>query len=278
MRVLVVGMGDLGADFATRAAAAGHEVFGLRRSQGASTDGVTRIVGDVTRPETLSLPDGLDAVAYAVAADERSDAAYERAYPVGLGNVLAAIDEAHAPTTRVLFVSSTGVYGQSDGSWVDESSPTDPPTFTGQRMVEAETFLAESPVRGTTLRLGGIYGPGRTFLIDSVRGGRATYPTDAPAWTNRIHRDDAARAMLHVLQIDEPPPALCVVDREPTERRVVLEWLAERLDAPPPQPATGGAQRMGVGDKRVRSDALVASGFVHTYPSFREGYAAVLAH
>ncbi|MEM6671668.1 MAG: SDR family oxidoreductase [Planctomycetota bacterium] len=274
-RILVAGCGDVGSEFARRAIAEGHVVHGLRRSARPLPEGVRGLRGDVGDPATLrDLPADLDAVVYAVAADERSDAAYERAYPVGLRNVLEAVRARITADLRVVFLSSTGVYGQTDGSRVDESSPTEPTSFTGTRLVEAERLLAERPVRGTSLRLGGIYGPGRTYLVDSVRAGRATYPEEGPGWTNRIHRDDAARAILFTLRLDDPPAALNVVDPNPTRRREVLEWLAERIGAPTPVSAPGAARG---GDKRVDSSRLETLGFTFDHPSFREGYAELLS-
>ena len=112
--------------------------------------------------------------------------------------------------------------------------------------------------------------------VESVRSGRATYAPDVDAWTNRIHRDDAARAILHVLGLDEPPAVLNVVDGAPTPRREVLAWLAERLGAPTPVATTDHASRPGFTDKRVSSARLAATGFRFEYPSYREGYAALL--
>lgn len=276
MKILIAGIGDLGSEVARRLVAAGHDVVGLRRSDRRLPDGVEPLRGDVGEPSSLALPKDLDAIVYAVAADGRTDESYARAYPRGLANVLDAIDPSAPDSTRVVFVSSTGVYGQDDGSTVDEDSPTEPASFTGARMVEAERVLAASRFRGTSLRLGGIYGPGRTFLIESVRSRRATYAPGSTQWTNRIHRDDAARAIEHVLSLDAPPGVLNVVDRGAAPRREVLEWLAERLGAPAPRASEASERRSGPTDKRVSSDRLVATGFEHRYPTYREGYAAVL--
>jgi nucleoside-diphosphate-sugar epimerase len=121
------------------------------------------------------------------------------------------------------------------------------------------------------LRLGGIYGPGRTRLVDRVRRGEATCPPE-PTWTNRIHRDDAAGAIRHLLALDDPEEVYLGVDTDPAERCEVLTWLAERLGAPAPRP--GPASRRG--NKRVSSARLQASGYRFRYPTFREGYGAML--
>lgn len=272
MRLLVVGCGDLGGRVARLAAADGHEVFGARRSAGAVPEGVTPLALDVTDPGGIALPDEIDAVVYSVAAGERTDAAYAAAYPGGLRAVIEALPE--PGRVRVLFVSSTAVHGVSDGSWVDETDVSEPEGFTGARLREAEDLLAAAPLAGAcSLRLGGIYGPRRTFLIRSVREGTARLAPHVE-WTNRIHVEDAARAVHHLLGLAELPKVLGVVDREPAPRADVLGFVAERLGVPAP-PVGDQPGRRGMG-KRVSSERLAATGFTWRYPSYREGYGALL--
>lgn len=284
MRVLVAGAGYVGAVLAGQLAAAGHEVLALRRTPprdaaarnaAASGAGVDWLACDLTDARAVGvLPlAGVDTLAYLVAADARDDAAYRRAYVVGLANVLARL-RAHGAPSRVLFASSTSVYAQDDGSRVDEASPAEPREFAGQRVREGEAVARGAGCSATALRLGGIYGPGRSSLIERVRSGAAELPR-APHYTNRIHRDDAARACAHLLTLSAPADCYVGVDHEPSDQAAVLRWLAARLGAPPPRgdydpsaPPTG---------KRCSSARLRASGFEFAYPSFREGYAALLA-
>ncbi|MHC4895149.1 MAG: Rossmann-fold NAD(P)-binding domain-containing protein [Planctomycetota bacterium] len=175
-----------------------------------------------------------------------------------------------------MFVSSTAVYGQADGEWVDEDSPTEPEGFNGRVLLEAEALLDACPSRTTSLRLGGIYGPGRTRLVESVLNGEMDLPAGPAAHTNRIHRDDAALAIVHLLELDEPDSIYNGVDRDPADRREVLTWLADRLDVPRPTVGSG-TSASSRGNKRVKSDRLVESGFEFRYPTFREGYESVIA-
>lgn len=268
MRVLVAGCGYVGTELARRLVADGHEVWGLRRSPGVLPAGVRGLAADVTDPATLAvLPRDVEAVVYAVAPGSRDEAAYRAAYVDGLANVLTAVGD----VGRLVFVSSTAVYGQTDGSEVDEDSPTAPDRPTGRILLEAEGVARSAG--GTVLRLGGIYGPGRTRLVDEVRAGVATFPPE-PVHTNRIHRDDAAGAIAHLLQLDAPAPVYLGVDDDPATRREVLTWLAERLGAPPPREAPD--QRTRGGNKRCRNTRLRASGYELIYPSFRDGYGAML--
>src|SRR5690606_34930417 len=121
----------------------------------------------------------------------------------------------------------------------------------------------------------GIYGPGRTRLIDSVRGGTARASS---RFTNRIHRDDIAGAVAHLTSLPAPPPRLVLSDDEPATQADVVRFLAERLGVPPPPRADGdvdGQLRRG-GDKRCRNARLKATGYQLLYPTYREGYAAML--
>jgi nucleoside-diphosphate-sugar epimerase len=275
MRVLIAGCGDLGTEAGLRLAAAGHSVIGIRRSPDKLPPPIIGVRGDLAAGYLDELPDDVEVVAYTAAADDRSEAAYLGAYVAGPKHVLDALARAGARPRRLLFVSSTAVYGVTDGSWVDEDTPTRPASVTGEVLVAAEQAVLDRADGPTALRLSGIYGPGRTRLIDQVREGRAVIP-DPPVHTNRIHRNDAADAIVHLLTRREEPAALYLgSDDAPVEQGEVLRFLAEELQLPPPP--VGPSERSRGGDKRCRNTRLVGTGFRFTYPTYREGYRAVLA-
>lgn len=277
-RVLIAGCGDVGTAAGRRLAAAGARTWALRRGRTPLSEPLEPLVADLTRPETLSsLPDALDAVVYCATPDERTDEAYRRIYVDGLANVLEAVARRQGPAPRVLFTSSTSVFGQSDGSWVDEASPAQPVRFTGRRILEAERLLSRWSGTAIALRLGGIYGPGRLRLVDSVRAGTAVVSPGGGPFTNRIHRDDAAACIAWLLQLEDPAPCYLGVDTEPARLRDVASFIAERLHVDPPRvTGQGGGERRG-GGKRCSSARLVATGFGFRYPTYREGYADLLA-
>jgi nucleoside-diphosphate-sugar epimerase len=180
---------------------------------------------------------------------------------------------------RVLFVSSTAVYGDAGGGWVDENTPPAPGGFSGHVLVEAEQLLQArfngTATTATPLRLGGIYGPGRTRLIDQVRSGSAVIPEDV-RYTNRIHRDDAAAAIVHLATMPAQPAGIYVgVDNHPADLGTVLRFLAAEMGLPEPPVGDAGPARGG--NKRCRNERLRSTGFDFTFPSFREGYRDILA-
>ena len=294
MTVLLAGCGDLGTEAGLRFAAAGHRVVGWRRSPEKLPADIEGVAADLGSAELPPIPADTTAVVVAIAADSPTEEAYRAAYVDGLSNVLDAVLASGANVRRVLFVSSTAVYGDAGGGWIDERTTPEPGGFSGRIIREAEELLYNR-LRGTSitpvaLRLGGIYGPGRTRLIDQVRGGKATVPAES-RFTNRIHRDDAAAAIVHLCTMDAgPAPLYLGVDNEPAELGEVLRFLAAELGLPQPasaEPASGvtagagGASGSGEpsrgGNKRVSNALLRGTGFELEYPSFREGYRAILA-
>jgi nucleoside-diphosphate-sugar epimerase len=274
VRVVIAGCGDVGTEVGLRLAAAGHSVVGVRRSPERLPPAIIGVRGDLAAGHLDELPDDVALVVYAAAPADGSEAAYLATYLAGPRHLLDALARVRARPRRLLFVSSTAVYGVDDGSWVDEDTPTSPGSVTGEVLVAAEQAVLERAPEPAVVRLSGIYGPGRTRLLDRVREGPAVAP-DPPVYANRIHRDDAAGALVHLLTRSEEP-ASCYVgsDYAPAALGEVMGWLAGQLDVPPPP--TGPVERSRGGNKRCRNDRLVATGFAFTFPTYREGYAAVL--
>ncbi len=274
-RVLIAGCGYVGTALARHLVTQGWRAFGLRRTPGALPPGIDPVIADLSRPESLvALPEALDAVVYAAAADDRSPEAYHRAYVAGLEHLLAALRHQHNDRFRLLYVSSTGVYGVNDGSWVDEETDPQSRSATSRLLLAGEEVCRARAGVSSVLRLGGIYGPGRRRLIDRVLAGQAACPTGTPVYSNRIHLDDIVGALTHLLRIDAPQPLYLGVDHAPAETGEVVRWMAARLGAPTPPI---GAEASPESNKRCRNTRLVASGYTFRYPTFREGYSQVLA-
>lgn len=277
-RVLIAGCGYVGCALGELLVARGDVAWGLRRRPAALPAGVEPLEADLAVARSLrDLPPRLDFVVYAASPAGRDDAHYRTAYVEGLTRLLEALESQQQRPRRIFFLSSTAVYEQSRGEWVDESSETKPEHWSGRRLLEAEGRLRASAFASTILRLGGIYGPRRTRLLESVRSGRATYPKGAPRYTNRIHRDDCAGAIAHLMTLDSPAPLYLVVDDDPAEEAVVKRWLAGALGAPEPRAEKAPTEgRRARSNKRCRNRALRDSGFALRFPTFREGYAALI--
>lgn len=268
--LLVAGLGDLGARVAAARIAAGGDVVGLRRRehrQPAPRLHTERV--DLSTGEGIArVPRRVDAVLFCVAPEVRDEAAYRALYLDGLRRLL---DRVEAP--RWLFVSSTAVYAQDAGEWVDEDSATEADAFNGRVLREAERELL-GHAGGYVLRLSGLYGPGREALLQRAREGRA----GARRWSNRIHIEDAATAATLLLAL---PDAAFPLRDAGTATRILLgnddapalecdvqAWLREREGLLPA--AAGDGPESG---RRVCNARLRALGWTPAFPDFRAGYA-----
>lgn len=276
-RVLIIGCGDVGIALGRRLAAEGHLVYGLRRRANAVPPPMIALAGDVRDPRTLSDLPLVDYAFYLAAADGYTDAAYRAVYVRGVANVLQSLKD-NTKLRWFVFASSTAVYGQQDGAWVDETSATAPGGFSGRRLLEGERSVLGSPFPATVVRFAGIYGPGRRYLIERVRNGESCVG-EPVLYTNRIHRDDCVGMLQHLMRLERPAPCYVGVDSEPAAECVVMDWLAGQLKVAPPRriAAANIAGFLQRANKRCRNARVRASGYRFRYPTFREGYLAVIA-
>lgn len=273
-RVLLAGCGDLGLRLARRLLARGAEVWALRRHPPRdAADGIRWLQADLAQPATLAgLPAGITQVAYLPAPGTRDPAVYRALFRDGLPALLGALDA--GALTRVLFVSSTAVYGEHHGEWVDETTPPAPLGFNGRILLDTEQWLAAHSAPSVSLRLAGLYGPGRLQLIERLRAGTARAPRHPLHWANRIHIDDAAAAADHLLALPQVQPTYIGCDDTPLPLHELYACLAGMAGAP--EPGDGPAPA-NVGSKRLSNARLRASGLALQWPDSRKGYAALLA-
>lgn len=272
-RILLAGCGDLGERVGLRLIAQCSEVWAMRRHPPLGDDsGIGWLQGDLTDAASLrNLPAGLTQVVYLPTPDQRDASAYRRIFVDGLRNLLSALDA--RKMRRVLFVSSSAVYGEHHGDWVDESTPPQPYGFNGEVLLEAEQLLASQSMTSIVLRLAGLYGPGRLQLLERLRSGNARVPRTSTHWANRIHIDDAAAAIVHLLRLPDPLPLYVGADDTPLPLDVLYDALARMIGVA--APAVGEAPA-GIGSKRLSNARLRESGFVARWPDARIGYAALL--
>lgn len=290
----VFGAGYIGGAFARRALAAGWRVTALTRNADTAAElraaGCAVVVGELAGDAWWSDPalaGGADRVAVTVAAGGGGVDGYRRSYVEGLRSVVGwgrrvVADGGRAG--RLIYTSSTSVYPQDGGVRVTEADLVGGEAETTRALVEAERIAGEWPGSGASvLRLAGIYGPGRTHLLEQVRNGEVAGRPEAHL--NLIYRDDILDAMEAVWS-REPElggtwaEVFNIADAGEATKGEVVAWLAERLGVAMPrftgQPAGG---RRAVTPDRIIDSARARAmlGWTARHRTFREGYSAVLA-
>jgi nucleoside-diphosphate-sugar epimerase len=284
-RLVVLGCGYVGLELVRQVRDA-YDVVGVRRSD-AGVDAVeaaggTGVQADVTDPDALERVPDADAVVFAASAGGRGVEAARATYVEGQRTAIEAFCGREHPPDRYVYTSSTGVYGDHDGGWVDEQTAFDPDSEREELLIEAERLALDRTaalgVDGTVARFGGLYGPDRYRLERYITG-----PV-TEGYLNVVHRDDAAGAVAHLLAAGAARGEVVnVVDDEPVEKWTFADWLAEQCGVEPPPKQTvadrlesddlsPSARRRIRANKRVANDKLRGLGYELRYPTFREGY------
>jgi nucleoside-diphosphate-sugar epimerase len=289
-RTVIVGCGYVGLELGRQLDAAGHEVTGVRRSDAGldavANAGLDAVRADATDPDSLAaLPDA-DWVVFAASSGGRGADAAREVYVEGLRNVIAAYAERSSSPDRLVYTSSTGVYGDHGGDFVDEETPIEPTTEKTRVLAAAERVAREETaaagIDGTVARFAGLYGPDR-YRLDRYLEGPVT-----AGYLNMVHRDDAAGSVAFLLESDlARDDVVLVVDDEPVDKWVFADWLAAACDEPAPPKRTieerladsdlsAAARRRIQTSKRCSNDRLRALGYDFAYPTYREGYSAAI--
>ncbi len=276
--VLIAGCGDIGSRLATQLLGDDWQVYGLRRSIDRLPAGVIGVAGDLFSEQCPAhWPTGqIDYLVYSAAATDHDEAGYQAAYVDGLKHTLNWLEQNGQRPKRLLFVSSSSVFGQKDGEWVDETSPAQASNYSGRIMLDAEQVALNSALAASVVRLTGIYGPGREWMLGQVRKGYRV-AVDPPLYGNRIHADDAAGLLAFLLEADREGKTLddiyIGVDNAPVPLAEVVGWLRERLGVTEWAEETSTRR---AGSKRCSNARAKALGWEPRYSSYREGYAAIL--
>ncbi|MEF8771978.1 SDR family oxidoreductase [Halodesulfurarchaeum sp.] len=292
MRICIVGCGYVGLELASQLADHNHDVTGVRRSESglktveSVSPNVDAVQADVTKPETLAALPDVDTVVFAASAGGRGADAARNVYVEGLKNVIEAYGTRQSSPDRLVYTSSTGVYGDHDGAWVDEETAIDPTTEKTRVLANAESVALEMTEdygkSGTVVRFGGLYGPERYRLERYLKG-----PVTAGS-LNMVHRVDAAGTIRYLLSEElAQNMVVLAVDDEPVDKHEFADWLAGECDVNPPEKQTV-SQRMAIGNlseaarrrlqtnKRCCNDRLKALGYEFRYPTFRQGYRSAI--
>lgn len=283
--VLIVGCGDLGIRCGLSLAAEGAAVTGVRRDVSRLPDGIAGQAADYTVPGSLDFAATL-APDYVIATFnpfDRSVDGYKAGFARAMDNLLSGLGE-HRPR-HIIMASSTRVYAESEGGWVDEASALTGSDPFAAHIIAAERALLDSGQGATVVRFAGIYGIPGGRLLSRVRRGELC-PAEPVSYTNRIHREDAGAFLAHLVHKAGRGEALLPVyngvDNLPAPRYEVECWLARQMGL---EDLVAGAAPLGdptrhnrAGHKRVGNGALRDSGFELVYPDFRAGYGALLEH
>jgi nucleoside-diphosphate-sugar epimerase len=262
------------------------QVVGVRRSEegieAMREAGIDPVQGDLTEKETLNALGQVDVVVFAASAGGRDPESAREIYVEGQRTVLDYLGDSDESPDRYIYTSSTGVYGDHDGEWVDEDTPLEPANERTQLLAEAETVAFELgetyDIDTTVARFAGLYGPDR-YRLQRYLDGPVTEGV-----LNLLHRVDAAGALEFLISTGKGrKEVVLVVDDEPVSKWDLADWLAEQCDRPSPPKqtvaerledkslSTGARQRIE-SSKRCRNDKLQTLGYKFEHPTFRNGY------
>jgi nucleoside-diphosphate-sugar epimerase len=269
-RILIAGCGYVGQATADLFHAAGWTVEGWTRSAESAAKLSAKpypvyAVDVADRAHIYARAGTFDAVIHCASSGGGGLDAYRQVYLNGARSLLDRF-----AGSKVIFTSSTSVYGQRDGSWVTEKSETKPARETGRILLETEQLVLAQG--GVVARLAGIYGPGRSALLSKFLAGSAIIDPENDRFINQVHRDDIATALF--LLLDRPSPAreiYNVVDDQPILQSECYRWLAAKLNRPiPPMGRSTAAPKRGASNKRVSNARLRHLGWIPRYPTFAE--------
>ncbi len=287
MRIAILGCGYVGLELARRLGD-DHEVVGVRRSEpgldAVEATGATAIQADVTDADDLAAVPDVDSLVFAASSGGRGAETARNVYVDGLRTVVETFGTRETSPDRLIYTSSTGVYGDHDGGWVDETTGLSPTTEKTRVLAEAELVATEvAPeygIEGAVVRFAGLYGPDR-YRLERYLDGPVT-----EGYLNMIHRDDAAGVVRFALESTDEA-LLLAVDDEPVDKHAFADWLADQcgVDRPPKRSkaerleADGlseAARRRILTSKRCSNARLRELGYEFEYPTYREGYRAAI--
>jgi len=270
--ILIVGTGFAGGTIARYFVQKKQKVYGLvqsaERAEALQGEGIIPCVADLTRPESLEEIPRAHFVVLSPAPRDREQSSYEHLYLDGIGHFLKAYRR-HPKPHLIVYLSSSGVWAERGGDWVDEEVVPDPQNTRGRILLEAERQVLKSAYPSVIFRLAGIYGPGRN-RIAKVRQG--DIPEGDDRYMNMIHVEDIAGAMPVLFNRSKAGSVYAGVDDEPVRQSEFFGWLTSKLGVKSPDSQTDGQK---VGGKRIRNAKLKSLGFSFKYPTFREGYEAL---
>lgn len=257
MKLLLIGQGYLGLAITQVFHENGWDVTATSLSGGNET-----LACDVGNPDDVAKLPTADFIVHCAASGRGGVEAYQHVYVDGCRNLTKKISG-----IPLLFTSSTSVYSQTDGSIVTEDSPAIPERETGNLLLAAESITLAA--NGIVARLAGIYGPGRSVILRKFLSGEAVIEEDGQRFLNQIHRDDAARAILHLATSGIRGEVFNVSDSTPLTQRECYESLSSMFSRPlPPSGPRDLNRKRGWTHKQVSNEKLRSTGWQPEFLSF----------
>jgi nucleoside-diphosphate-sugar epimerase len=278
LKILLAGCGDIGQRTALKFAQlpSRHQCFGLKRNPQNLPPPITPIAGNMTDVEQLTsiLNQQFDVVIVTLTPQGFTEQAYRDSYVAGAEALAAAIEQTQSQPKLVLWVSSTSVYGNNQGAWVDEMTPTNPASFSGQLLLQAEQTISRLLCAHSIVRFSGIYGPGRIRMLDQIKAGKGR-PAQPEQWSNRIHSDDCAGVLAHLVELFDRGESLEQIylgtDCGPVTQHDMRRWMASQMQV---QLTDETVVQNAI--RRCSNQRLLESGYEFMYPTYKEGYLALM--
>jgi nucleoside-diphosphate-sugar epimerase len=271
-KILIIGCGDIGGALANQLVIQGHQVTGLKRKPPTTKTAVSYIKGDVTVQEAFDdLTLDFDQVIYILSPSGRGLEGYQAVFETGVINTLKAFKDAGS-NAAFTFVSSSRVYGQQTGEWINEKSPAEPTDERGKILLAAEKKFLVFNDRTTIIRFSGIYGRSNYFVNQLKTG--VGIQKEPPYYTNRIHQEDCIRALTFIINKkfngDKLRSIYLATDNNPATKWDVASFLTQSLTLP--KPTALSIEKSASSNKRLENKRLIEEGFEFKFKSYEDGY------
>ncbi|MCO7225687.1 SDR family oxidoreductase [Pleionea sp. CnH1-48] len=268
-KLLLAGFGKLARPLSVQLQQQGHQITALRRSPQTEASSISQLGIDLSDKRSVAnIPDDFDQVVVTLTPDAYDDANYRKTYIESVDNLLQHFAQRNKET-HFTYVSSTRVYGQKNGEWVDEDSETKPEDSRGQILLEAEQNLRTYHKKNTIIRFSGIYDSHSQRLLKQLE---KPVPKSPEVYTNRIHREDCVGILSYLVQkklADDSIESIYLgSDDDPAPVWDVLSWLAQSRGLPPPTPSSEERNR----NKRCDNRKLKELGYSFKYSNYKKGY------
>ena len=277
-RVLIAGCGYIGSALGAMLASNGHSVLGLKRHVQPDNKVIHYVKADLTRSSDLvNLDTSFDQVLFMAAPGGKDEESYRNLFETGIENILNIFSQ-KSPKTTFTFVSSTNVYGQDRGEYIDEESVANPNNFKGNILLLAENNVLSQNSNNTVVRFSAIYGPGRNRMIKMA----LTSPEiqqDPPFYVNQIHKDDCVEVIKIIFEKKLAGEKLRSIflasDDDPAPMWDVVSWLAMQLNSEKPRKKI--VDNNAAQNKRCVNKCLKEIGHKFKFPSYQEGYLPLIS-